>query len=123
MKRFLSLFLALIVAVGICLSAPITIEAEAAVYASGFTPRTSIPTASDKWIVKYNTSNNCTRYAYARISEILNTDATSLLGTRPGADSFPALLENAGYTSSRFYSYLLWMGFYAKKCIFFKVIA
>ena len=100
MKRFLSLFLALIVAVGICLSAPIIIEAEAAVYTSSFTPRTSIPTASDKWIVKYNTSNNCTRYAYARISEILNTDATSLLGTRPGADGFPTLLQNAGYIAS-----------------------
>ncbi len=32
MKRFLSLFLALVVAVGICFSAPMTIEAEAATY-------------------------------------------------------------------------------------------
>lgn len=30
MKRFLSLFLALVVAVGICLSAPVTIDASAA---------------------------------------------------------------------------------------------
>ncbi len=76
------------------------VEAEAAVYASSFSPRLRVPTASDSWMVKYNVSNNCTRYAYARISEILNRDATSLLGTRPGADGFPNLLRNAGYTAS-----------------------
>ena len=96
MKRKISLVLVFVIVLTIM--APL--EVKAAVYVSSFTPRLSVPTASDTWMVKYNVSNNCTRYAYARISEILNRDATSLLGVRPGADGFPSLLQNAGYTAS-----------------------
>ncbi|MBO5065590.1 MAG: InlB B-repeat-containing protein, partial [Clostridia bacterium] len=96
MKKKISLVLVFVLM--LTMMAPLKVEA--AVYASSFTPRLSVPTASDSWMVKYNVSNNCTRYAYARISEILNRDATSLLGARPGADGFPSLLQNAGYTAS-----------------------
>ena len=96
MKKIISLLLSVVMSITVLCATPII--SQAAVMASSFTQRTSIPNSSDSWITKYNTSNNCTRYAYGRISEILNTDATGILGTRPGADSFPSILSNAGYS-------------------------
>ena len=96
MRKIISLVL---IIVTICSAfAALQVGSSAAVMAGSFTPRYSIPNKSNTWITKYNTSNNCTRYCYGRISEILNCDATSILGVRPDASSFPNILSKAGYS-------------------------
>ena len=100
MKKLISMVLSLIMVISLIPIGTISAQAGTAVWASSFTPRTTaahVPTANDKWIVKYDISNNCTRYCYGRISEILNTDATALLGSRPDASRFDELLSSHGY--------------------------
>ena len=94
-KKSISIFLAIVTLFSVF--ATFSITSSAAVMANSFTPRYNIPNKNDTWITAYNTSNNCTRYCYGRISEILNCDATSILGARPGAGSFPTILNKAGY--------------------------
>lgn len=98
MKKTMSLFMALVMLLTV-FTASIT-TAQAATLAQSFKPRTSIPTASDSWMVKHNTSNSATRYVYARISEIFDKDASGIIGSRPTSISaYPKALEKAGFES------------------------
>ena len=66
-----------------------------------FKPRTTasdLPKKTDKWILKYNLSNNCARYACARAAEILNTEITkygiSSGNPAPNTNSSPQKIYN-----------------------------
>ena len=96
MKKIISSILAVTMLLSCFLG--MTFTAHAAVMAKSWSQRTTSPDQYSSWILKYNTSNNCTRYVYGRMSEILDMPVSDFMGATCGADKFPQRLSAAGYT-------------------------
>ncbi|MCR5782501.1 MAG: hypothetical protein K6G90_07150 [Clostridia bacterium] len=103
------LLTASIVILAFC-SESLMIHSNAKLLAKSFQPRLTAPTSSDKawkWYKEYDYSNNCARYAYARICEILDTDMRPLYG--PGTPNSKFIPPNA--LSSEFEDWLKSCGY------------